>query len=250
MKPELRRILLALIFPLFLLFILYVIRFLESGMDWNFTHWGIYPRTLKGVIGIFSHPLVHSSWTHLLANTFPLMFLSWCIFYFYRDLGAVILLFVWIVGGFFTFIIGQPGWHIGASGLIYSLAFFLFFSGFIKRLIPLIAISLLVTFLYGGLVWNMFPTFAAENTSWEGHLSGAMAGIIASVLFRNEGPQRKNPFEDEEDDENEDENDDEKENQEDDNTYDVSQTPEEDNEQTTTESTKKLERKGTTDTLE
>jgi len=110
-------------------------------------------------------------------------------------------MFVWLVGGLFTFLIGQPGWHVGASGLIYSIAFFLFFSGFIRRHIPLIAVSLLVTFLYGGLVWNMFPVFAAENTSWEGHLSGAFAGILAAIVFRKEGPQKRDPFEDE--DENE-----------------------------------------------
>ena len=204
MKPELRRIILALIFPLFLLFILYVIRFLESGMGWDFTHWGIYPRTLKGLFGIFSHPLVHASWKHLLANSLPLLFLTWCLYYFYRDLGSLILIFVWVVGGLFTFLIGQPGWHIGASGLIYSLAFFLFFSGFIRQHIPLIAVSLLITFVYGGLVWNMFPTFSTENTSWEGHLSGALAGIFAAILFKNKGPQKKDPFkeENEEDDNN------------------------------------------------
>jgi len=201
MKPELRKIILALIFPLFLLFILYVVRFLESGMGWDFTHWGIYPRTLKGIFGIFSHPLVHASWKHLFANSLPLLFLTWCLYYFYRDLGSLILIFVWVIGGLFTFIIGQPGWHIGASGLIYSLAFFLFFSGFIRQHIPLIAVSLLITFLYGGLIWNMFPTFAAENTSWEGHLSGALAGIIAAILFKNKGPQKKDPFKDENEEE-------------------------------------------------
>ncbi len=201
MKPELRRILLAFIFPLFLLFVLYIIRFLESGLDLDFTRWGIYPRTLKGIFGILSHPLVHASWGHLFANSLPLLFLTWCLYYFYRDLGSLILMFVWLVGGLFTFLIGQPGWHVGASGLIYSIAFFLFFSGFIRRHIPLIAVSLLVTFLYGGLVWNMFPVFAAENTSWEGHLSGAFAGILAAIVFRKEGPQKRDPFEDE--DENE-----------------------------------------------
>ncbi len=198
MKPEIRRIFLALVIPLFFLFILYAIKILEVGMDWDFTKLGVYPLEKRGVFGIFAHPLVHSGFKHLFANTVPLLFLSWCLFYFYRDLAAFIFFFLWIAGGVLTFLIGQPGWHVGASGLIYGLAFFLFFSGLIRKHVPLIAISLLVTFLYGGLVWNMFPQFARENISWEGHLSGAIAGSIAALLFRNRGPQKPNPFADEE----------------------------------------------------
>lgn len=194
MKPEVRRIFLALVIPSFLLFVLYVMKTLEAGMDWDFTRLGVYPLSKKGVFGIFAHPLVHADFSHLFANTVPLLFLSWCLFYFYRDLGAFILFFIWIVCGLITFVIGKPGWHVGASGIIYGLAFFLFFSGILRRHIPLVAISLLVTFLYGGLVWNMFPYFAKETTSWEGHLSGAVAGTVAALLFRNKGPQKPDPF--------------------------------------------------------
>ena len=106
----------------------------------------------------------------------------------------------------FTFIIGKPGWHIGASGLIYGLAFFLFFSGLLRKHVPLIAISLLVTFLYGGLVWDMFPQFAKATTSWEGHLGGAIAGTICAIGFMRYGPQRPELFEDEEEAEETNEN--------------------------------------------
>ena len=83
---------------------------------------------------------------------------------------------IWIGAGLLTFIIGKPGWHIGASGLIYGLAFFLFFSGILRKYVPLIAISLLVTFLYGGIIWHMFPYFSpatchgkdiSAEESWE-----------------------------------------------------------------------------------
>lgn len=170
-------------------------------MEWDFTRLGVYPMEKKGVFGIFAHPLVHSSFKHLFANTIPLLFLLWCLFYFYKDLSALIFFFIWIAGGIFTFIIGKPGWHVGASGLIYGLAFYLFFSGILRKHIPLIAISLLITFLYGGLIWNMFPFFANESTSWEGHLSGAIAGTIAAVIFRKHGPQ-KPEYPEEDDDEN------------------------------------------------
>lgn len=198
MKQDTQRIFIAAAIPLFVLFILYLLEFLEVGMDWDFTHLGVYPREKRGVFGIFAHPLVHGSFKHLLANTVPLFFLSWCLFYFYREIAPYIFFALWIGCGVFTFIIGKPGWHIGASGLIYGLAFFLFFSGLLRKHVPLIAISLLVTFLYGGLVWNMFPQFAKATTSWEGHLSGAITGTICAIGFMRYGPQRPEPFEDEE----------------------------------------------------
>lgn len=198
MKHDIRRIVLATVIPLFLIFVLYLMKLLEIGMDWDFTRLGVYPMEKKGVFGIFAHPLVHGSMRHLLANTLPLFFLSWCLFYFYRQIAPYIFFSIWMGCGALTFIIGKAGWHVGASGIIYGLAFFLFFSGILRKHVPLIAISLLVTFLYGGLVWNMFPFFAKATTSWEGHLSGAIAGILCSVAFMEYGPQRPNPFADEE----------------------------------------------------
>lgn len=205
MKRDIQRILAAAIIPLFIILILYLLKFLEVGMDWDFTHLGVYPMEKKGFFGIFAHPLVHSSFKHLLANTLPLLFLSWCLFYFYRDIAPYIFFSIWIGCGLFTFLIGKPGWHIGASGIIYGLAFFLFFSGILRKHIPLVAISLLVTFLYGGLVWNMFPQFAKADTSWEGHMGGAIAGMICSAAFIKYGPQRPEPLADEEDEEEEEE---------------------------------------------
>lgn len=200
MKHDIRKMALAAAIPLFILFILYILKILEVGMDWDFTKLGIYPMQRRGVFGIFAHPLVHSSFKHLFANTLPFFFLSWCLFYFYRQIAPYILFAIWICCGILTFCIGKPGWHIGASGLIYGLAFFLFFSGLLRKYVPLIAISLLVTFLYGGLIWNMFPQFAKASTSWEGHLSGAIAGTLCAIVFMKYGPQRPDPFSDEEHD--------------------------------------------------
>lgn len=197
MKHDIRQIALATVIPLFLLFILYTLKTLEVGMEWNFARLGVYPMQQRGVFGIFAHPLIHSSFRHLIANTLPLFFLSWCLFYFYRQIAPYIFFAIWIGCGALTFLIGKPGWHIGASGIIYGLAFFLFFSGLLRKHVPLIAISLLITFLYGGLIWNMFPQFAKVTTSWEGHLSGAIAGTLCAIGFMNHGPQRRDPFADE-----------------------------------------------------
>ena len=157
----------------------------------------------RGMFGIFAHPLIHSNFAHLFANTLPLFFLTWCLFYFYRGIAPYIFFIIWIGCGAITFIIGKPGWHIGASGVIYGLAFFLFFSGLLRKYTPLIAISLLVTFLYGGLVWQMFPYFTPANTSWEGHLSGAIMGSLCAFAFIGYGPQKPEPFAEEEEEEEE-----------------------------------------------
>jgi membrane associated rhomboid family serine protease len=204
MKHDIGRITVAMVIPLFLILMLYMIKILETGMEWDFTHLGVFPLQRKGIFGIFAHPLAHSSFRHLTANTIPLFFLSWCLFYFYRDIAPYIFFIIWIGCGALTFVIGKPGWHIGASGVIYGLAFFLFFSGLLRKHIPLIAISLLITFVYGGLVWNMFPFFAKETTSWEGHLSGAITGISCAFLFRKQGPQKPVVFAEEEEEEEDD----------------------------------------------
>ena len=115
MKVEIQRLILSLVIPLLLLLMLYAIKILEVGMGWDLSHFGIYPLHVKGVIGIITSPLVHSSFSHLIANSFPLLFLTWCLFYFYHSIAIQILTALWISSGCFTFIIGSPGWHIGAS---------------------------------------------------------------------------------------------------------------------------------------
>jgi len=165
---------------------------------------GIYPRTLSGLLGILTEPLVHASAKHLFSNSIPLLALSWCLFYFYRDTGYTVFPTLWIFQGLMTWCIGRDSFHIGASGVIYGLAFFLFFSGIIRRYIPLMTISILVAFLYGSMVWYMMPAVELfeDNISWEGHLSGAVSGFVCAFAFRKYGPQKpEDPFEHETDEE-------------------------------------------------
>ena len=193
-------------FPCVLLILLWIILLLE----WNFQtnlHWmGVYPRSVSGLLGVFTQPLVHADMKHLFSNSVPLLVMGWCLFYFYRDLGYTVFPLLWVFSGFITWCIGRESWHIGASGLIYGLSFFLFFSGIFRRHIPLMAISIFIVFLYGSTVWYMFPIveMIRENISWEGHLSGAFSGFFCAVFFRHYGPQRPTePFEYEENKEDE-----------------------------------------------
>jgi len=95
---------------------------------------------------------------------------------------------MFIVSGVLLWIIGGTGNHIGASGIVYGLASFLFWSGVIRRNLLLMRISLVVVFLYGGMIWWMLPI--KEGVSWEGHLSGALVGLILAIFYRNSGPKR------------------------------------------------------------
>ena len=207
-KFEIKRMYYAAFFPCILLILLWLIKLFE----WNFQlelYWmGVYPRTFSGLLGILTEPFVHANTQHLFSNSVPLFALGWCLFYFYKDLGYTVFPILWIFSGFITWGIGRESYHIGASGLIYAMSFFLFFSGVFRRYIPLMAISILVVFLYGSTVWYMFPVWELieANISWEGHLSGAFSGFMCACIFRKYGPQKPaDPFENEEEEEKEEE---------------------------------------------
>jgi membrane associated rhomboid family serine protease len=205
LKVEQKQILYALFFPVLFIIALWLIRLTEQSLGVDWSSWGIYPGKISGLRGIITSPLIHADAKHLFSNSVPLLVLSWCLIYFYKDLGYVVFPILWILSGLFTWIIGRDSWHIGASGLIYSMAFFLFFSGIFRKSIPLTAVSLMVAFLYGSTVWNMFPIseIVDPSVSWEGHLAGATGGLLCALIFRKQGPQNPEPEEEEEDDEEE-----------------------------------------------
>ena len=205
LKFEKKRILYALFFPALFIILLWLVLLVEKVWGANWVLWGIHPGKIDGLRGIITSPFIHADVRHLFSNSVPLLVLSWCLFYFYKDLGYGVFPVLWILSGFFTWIFGRDSWHIGASGLTYSLAFFLFFSGIFRRYIPLMAVSLMVVFLYGSTVWNMFPIaeIVDPSVSWEGHLAGAVSGFFCALIFRKHGPQ--NPPEPEEEDEEEEE---------------------------------------------
>ena len=202
LKIEKKQILYALFFPALFIILLWLLFLVENILGAHWSHWGIYPGKTYGLWGIITSPLIHADVKHLISNSVPLLVLSWCLFYFYKDLGYGVFPILWILSGIFTWILGRDSWHIGASGLIYSLAFFLFFSGIFRRYIPLMAVSLMVVFLYGSTVWNMFPVaeIVDPSVSWEGHLSGAISGLLCALFFRKQGPQNPEPEEEPEDD--------------------------------------------------
>lgn len=161
----------------------------EIYTETHLSDYGLLPRSLSHLYGIITMPFLHGDFQHLLSNTPPLFFLTTFLFYFYRNFFGWVYMFIYILTGFWTWIIGRPDIHIGASGLVYGLTAYIFFSGAWSKNYRLAAISLLIVFLYGSIIWGIFPM--ERGVSWEGHLSGFVAGFVISIYYRKQLPQRK-----------------------------------------------------------
>jgi len=183
---DVRRFRISLIFPVFFLIILWLIKVVELSENLDLSNLGIFPRRPSGLIGILTAPLIHANTDHLLNNSIPLFFLSVAVFFFYHKVAFRVYFFGYFITGIAVWLFARPSYHIGASGLVYVFASFLFFSGIIRQNINLMAISMLVVFLYGSMVWGIFPY--KPDMSWESHLMGMMTGLGLALYYRNEGP--------------------------------------------------------------
>ncbi|MEO8086383.1 MAG: rhomboid family intramembrane serine protease [Bacteroidota bacterium] len=174
--------------PLIFVALLWIIKLSEEYFHFNLVFLGIVPLTAEGFIGIFTAPFIHANYDHLLSNTLPLLVVVTGLIYFYKEIAYNVIAMIWLFTDFWVWLAARPSSHIGASGLIYGFVCFLFFSGIIRRNKNLLAISMLVAFLYGSMVWGILPV--NQTISWESHLFGSVAGIFAAIYFRKEGPQR------------------------------------------------------------
>ncbi|MCF8358656.1 MAG: rhomboid family intramembrane serine protease [Prolixibacteraceae bacterium] len=178
----------SLVIPLIFLIIIWLFKLSEVFLDINLVHLGVYPRHIKGLIGILTSPLIHGDFAHLTGNSTSFIVLATALFYFYRRVALKVFLMNYFLSGLLLWVGGREVWHIGASGVIYGLAAFLFFSGLFRRDIRLLTISLIVTFLYGSFIWGLFPI--EPRISWEGHLMGAASGTILSAFYYQYGPPK------------------------------------------------------------
>lgn len=151
---------------------------------------GILPQSIEGLKGILFMPFIHGQkdYSHIINNSLPLIVLLGTLIYFYRKIAGRVVLFLWLFGGLLLWLFtpNMGSFHIGMSGVIYGLFGFLFVSGFFRRYMPLQAISLFVVFLYGSLIWGIFPS--EPGVSWQGHLIGFFLGVLFAIIYRKEGP--------------------------------------------------------------
>lgn len=171
--------------PLALTMLIWLVYWFEIKFNINLNNFGVFPRKLTGLVGVFFSGFIHSGINHLYSNTFPVLILLAALSFFYKRKHLSILVIGYLATGFLTWLIGRESYHIGASGLIYFLFSFLFFNGIKSSSYRLIALSLTVVFVYGGLIWGTLPNYE-ENISWEGHLSGFVIGFLMSYFISPE----------------------------------------------------------------
>ncbi len=199
-KEEKNKILNAIAFPVLFVAIIGVVHFVSYTLDISLVRFGVLPRNEKGLIGILTAPLIHGDFKHLFNNSVPILILGSALFYFYKEIAFKVSIWIYLMVGVWTWVSAREAYHIGASGFLYGLFSFLLISGFLRRNKQLIALSFVVTFIYGSLVWGIFPIDL--QISFEGHLWGFVAGAVLAVFYRKQGPQKKEYEWDEEDDEN------------------------------------------------
>ena len=173
----------ALSFALFL----WVVKFAEYFGGLDFTQFGIYPRRAGGLAGVLFAPFIHSSVAHLFANTAPIIVIGTMLLYGYPRAAKVLLPAVYLGGGIAVWLFAREAYHIGASGLAFGMLFFVFTVGALRWERRTIALSLVVFFLYGGMIWGILPV--AREVSFESHLSGALIGVVLAFLLRHRDPE-------------------------------------------------------------
>jgi membrane associated rhomboid family serine protease len=162
--------------------ILWIVKFIEWAKEVDLGFYGILPRTAKGSIGILTGPLIHGDAIHLMSNTIPLIILGVGLFYFYHKIALEVFIWIYLASGFWVWIVGREAYHIGSSGLVYGLVMFIFWGGILRRNPRSLAISMIIFFLYGGMIYGLFPV--NESISWESHIMGSVAGVFLAFYFK------------------------------------------------------------------
>lgn len=183
----------AVFWPLRFLLVMWAIFALETMLNVEWSVYGLAPRHTDALLGIFTTPFLHGDLAHIISNSLPFFVLMGMIIFFYPRVAFSALLVIYLGTGVLMWLLADPedifstfyrrSYHIGASGVVYGMAAFLAFTGFFRRNTRAIVISLVVVFYYGGMIWGVLPL--QEGVSWEGHLLGAVMGVIAAYWYRD-----------------------------------------------------------------
>jgi membrane associated rhomboid family serine protease len=168
--------------PFRLVFLMWAAFYVEFFWGWPLHYFGIAPRSPMGLIGIVTAPMLHGGLNHLISNTFPLLFLGTVLFFFYERIAGTVFFRAYFWTNILVWLFArQDTNHIGASGVVYGLAFFLIFFGIFRRDLTSILISIGIILMYGGVIYGVFPT--DPEISWESHLAGGLVGTYTAVEF-------------------------------------------------------------------
>lgn len=187
----------ALMLPVLFVTGLWFLKWAELRFALELPVWGIVPGDFRGLEFLLA-PLIHGDLSHLFSNSVPLIVLAASVLYLYPRAAWKVFGLVYLGTSLLVFFFARGGPHIGASGINYGLVTFIFFSGMLRRDPPAVALALLVTFLYGSMVWGVLPN--DPNISWESHLAGSLLGIFYAGVYRLTDPPPRAPLVDDEDD--------------------------------------------------
>ena len=169
---------------LFLVVIMYIVQVYVPGVE---TTLALYPRHFKYILGVITTVFLHANVSHLSSNVLPLAAGLFCLFYFYKTIAKQVLFISHFLSGLLIWLLARPSFHIGASGLVYALVFFILISALVRKNKQLMVVAFIILVFQNGLIWGVFPQ--DNQVSWESHLLGALVGILLAVLYRNKGPQ-------------------------------------------------------------
>ena len=180
----------SVVVPARLVLLMWLVYFFEITWQVDLSYFGTYPRTIPGLLGIICSPLLHGSFWHLTSNTLPLLFLGTTLYFIYGKFADQVFFYCYFMTGALVWLLARPSFHLGASGLIYGLAFFLIFFGFFRKDFLSLVISVIVLLMYGGLFYGVVPF--QVGVSWESHLLGAIVGFMLALVYgRRNGKGRR-----------------------------------------------------------
>jgi membrane associated rhomboid family serine protease len=179
---ERRRLFTAAVLPGLMVLALWVVYAFDKVFALDLARFGILPRTVQGLLGIVITPFVHADLEHLFNNSAPVLVLGWMLVYFYPRVAGTVAIVSWLSGGLGVWATARENYHIGASGVVYGLAAFLFVSGLIRGQRGLLTVSMIIVFLYGSMWWGLLPL--VDRISYESHFFGAFAGVVMAIVYR------------------------------------------------------------------
>jgi membrane associated rhomboid family serine protease len=167
--------------------VLWWVKMVEALAPIDLIQYGVYPRRLSGLLGIVTAPFIHGSLVHLISNTAPVVILGTAVLYGYPRSARLVIPALWLGTGVGVWLFGRESYHVGASGLATGVLFFVFTIGVLRWDRRAIGLSLAVFFLYGGMIWGVFP--GEPGISYESHLAGALIGVALAFLLRRRDPK-------------------------------------------------------------
>ncbi len=180
-----KRLIQKLAFPIGFVALIWLIHIIQFFSDIDLRTLGVYPRSIDGLTGILTYPLIHGSWEHLFGNSVSFLILSAILFLFYKRIAVRCFILLYIFSGLGIWIIAPAGsYHIGASGIVYGMVSLVFWSGVFRRNIKSVVLALIILMMYAGYFAGIIP--GKDGVSWQGHLMGALVGIALAWIYRKD----------------------------------------------------------------